>query len=85
MDMHMPKMDGLEAIRRIRGSEGRGRVPIIALTANAMALEREACFEAGMDDFIAKPLDLHLFLLVVDRWLNPPPAAPDEAGLQATG
>jgi PAS domain S-box-containing protein len=58
MDMHMPGVDGLEAARRIRTAEaGTPRTPIIALTANAFAEDREACAEAGMDGFLVKPLD----------------------------
>jgi len=60
MDMQMPGMDGLEAARRIRAAEterGAGRTPIIALTANAFAEDREACLAAGMDSFLVKPLD----------------------------
>jgi len=56
----MPGMDGLEAARRIRAAEterGAGRTPIIALTANAFAEDREACLAAGMDGFLVKPLD----------------------------
>jgi signal transduction histidine kinase/CheY-like chemotaxis protein len=58
MDLHLPGMDGFEATRRIRalGAEG-GRVPIVALTANAYAEDREACREAGMDAFVVKPVD----------------------------
>jgi signal transduction histidine kinase/DNA-binding response OmpR family regulator len=58
MDLHLPGMDGLEATKQIRvlGAEG-GSVPIIALTANAFAEDREACRAAGMDGFIVKPFD----------------------------
>ena len=60
MDLMMPVMDGLEATRRIRQMEsGSGRrIPIVAVTACAMDSDRAACFEAGMDDYLAKPVDL---------------------------
>jgi PAS domain S-box-containing protein len=57
MDLQMPIMGGLDAARQIRASETKGRhVPIIAVTANAMEADRSACLEAGMDDFLPKPL-----------------------------
>jgi CheY-like chemotaxis protein len=57
MDIHMPDVDGLEAARRIRALESSPRTPIVALTANAFAEDREAALGAGMDDFLVKPLD----------------------------
>ena len=60
MDLHMPGMDGVEAARRIRAIEAEQeapRTPILALTANAYAEDRDACLAAGMDGFLVKPLD----------------------------
>ena len=72
MDMQMPGIDGLEAARRIRAAEAerrRRRTPIIALTANAFAEDREACLAAGMDGFLVKPLDRErLAAALATRW-----------------
>jgi CheY-like chemotaxis protein len=58
MDMQMPVMGGLEATRLIRAAETTGaRTPIIAMTANAMDSDRQACLQAGMDDHLAKPFN----------------------------
>ena len=61
MDVHMPEMDGIEATRRIRVAEStgrrRGRLPIVALTASALEGDKQICIDAGMDDFLPKPLD----------------------------
>jgi CheY-like chemotaxis protein/HPt (histidine-containing phosphotransfer) domain-containing protein len=63
MDMRMPRMDGLEATRAIRALDGaHGAVPIIALTANAFADDVKACRDAGMDDFVAKPIRKRLLV-----------------------
>jgi CheY-like chemotaxis protein len=57
MDCQMPGLDGLEATRRLRAREGDGRrLPVIAITANAFDSDRAACREAGMDDFLVKPI-----------------------------
>lgn len=66
MDLNMPKMDGLEATRRIRHRDGPG-TRIIALTANAFAEDREVCREAGMDDFVAKPVTLEALIEALSR------------------
>jgi len=74
MDMHMPELDGIQATRRIRamalGPDGDGpaSTPIIALTANAMAEDRERCLEAGMDDYMSKPLDSARLDEIIAKW-----------------
>jgi CheY-like chemotaxis protein len=62
-------MDGLEATRRIRALPDLQSLPIIAMTANAFAEDREQCFAAGMDDFIAKPVKPEILFATVHRWL----------------
>ncbi|MEO8061905.1 MAG: ATP-binding protein [Pseudomonadota bacterium] len=69
MDCQMPVMDGLAAARAIRAGEtGGARVPIIALTGNAMPGDREACVAAGMDDYLAKPFSLTALKAMIDKW-----------------
>jgi CheY-like chemotaxis protein len=62
-------MDGYEATRRIRaGDAGDATIPIIALTANAMAGDRDRCLEAGMDDYLAKPVTVRALAEAIARW-----------------
>ncbi|MES1989542.1 MAG: response regulator [Pseudomonadota bacterium] len=69
MDLHMPDMDGFEATRRIRGlSDGRSSLPIVALTANAMADDRQICFAAGMDDYLSKPVAPDALARMLATW-----------------
>ena len=68
MDCQMPGMDGFEATRRIRQS-GSPRVPIVAVTAHAMAGDRERCIRDGMDDYLSKPVELRSLADVLTKWL----------------
>ncbi|HMQ29110.1 MAG TPA: response regulator [Chloroflexaceae bacterium] len=78
MDCHMPVMDGFAAAEAIRAAEGEGRrTPIVALTANALAGERERCLAAGMDDYLTKPIHADALRDALRRWLGPTPAAAD--------
>jgi CheY-like chemotaxis protein len=69
MDVQMPVMDGLEATRRIRLRQSGTRTPILAVTANAFIQDQARCLDAGMDDFIAKPLRPDQLYEKVLRWL----------------
>ena len=75
MDCQMPELDGLAATRRIRAMEQerhRPRVPIVAMTAHAMAEHRQACLDAGMDDYLAKPVGRDTLRDALDKWLEHP-------------
>ncbi|MGB8658404.1 MAG: response regulator [Candidatus Zixiibacteriota bacterium] len=74
MDVQMPDMDGLEATKAIREMEGESKhTPIIAMTAHAMKGDRERCLQAGMDDYISKPIDPHEIIRVIEKWTIPSP------------
>ena len=70
MDMQMPRLDGLEATRRIRALPGYGRIPIVAMTANVFVEDRERCLEAGMSDFLGKPFNPDMLYRVLLRGLD---------------
>src|SRR3954463_14321422 len=76
MDMQMPVMDGLAATRAIRQKSQCNNLPIVAMTANAMAGDREKCLEAGMNDHLAKPIDPDKLFEALLRWISPRTAVP---------
>jgi CheY-like chemotaxis protein/HPt (histidine-containing phosphotransfer) domain-containing protein len=82
MDCQMPVMDGFEATRSIRRAEQNSsrHIPIIAMTANAMQGDRESCLEAGMDEYLSKPIDQDALLAALRRWI---PAAGDDLATPA--
>ncbi len=69
MDIHMPEMDGLEAARRIRALEDGQHTPILGMLASAAQEDWERCLEAGMDDYVSKPLSLPNLLEKLERWV----------------
>ena len=74
MDIQMPVMDGLTATRAIRQALGLTALPVIAFSANVLAEQRQQAQEAGVSDFLAKPVDLDDLVAVLRRWTDPPPA-----------
>jgi signal transduction histidine kinase/CheY-like chemotaxis protein len=75
MDVQMPVMDGIEATRRLRAAAGFGRLPVIAMTAHALAEKRERCLAAGMVDHVAKPIDPQSLYETLGRWIGKPRVA----------
>ncbi|MDP1901446.1 MAG: ATP-binding protein [Rubrivivax sp.] len=76
MDMQMPRLDGLQATRRIRAQAGDACPPVLAMTANAFAEDRQRCREAGMSDFITKPVDALTLYTTLLKWLPATGVAP---------
>jgi two-component system, cell cycle response regulator DivK len=70
MDMSLPVLDGWEATRRIKAAPATRRIPIIGLTAHAMATDRDRCLEAGCDDYETKPVELGRLLEKIERLLG---------------
>ena len=70
MDCQMAEMDGYEATRLLRGKEKDTHLPVIAVTANAMLGDREKCLNAGMDDYLSKPLKRDNLQMMLERWLT---------------
>lgn len=82
MDLRMPDLDGIEACKRIRAmGEPAAAIPIIAMTANAFESDVERCLNAGMNDFIAKPVDRQRLLSSLQKWLNDQDTAPQDEPL----
>jgi CheY-like chemotaxis protein len=81
MDLQMPEMDGFAATRKIRKTEqgGQDRLPVIAMTAHAMKGDHEECLAAGMDDYLAKPINSEELRQVIERVMT---ARKEPAGIQ---
>lgn len=71
MDVEMPDMDGLTATQKIRELDApAGNIPVIAVTAHSSMKDREKCLAAGMDDYIAKPININFMKMTIDQWIN---------------
>jgi two-component system sensor histidine kinase/response regulator len=83
MDMQMPVLDGVAATMKIRANPCTRSLPIIAMTANAMARDRDKCLQAGMNDYLAKPIDPDKLFDILLRWISPRAMAAASAGTPA--
>ncbi|MDB5360935.1 MAG: sensor protein gacS [Rhodospirillales bacterium] len=85
MDVQMPSVDGLQAAREIRKMAGSaGRIPIVALTANAMLGDREACLAVGMNDYVSKPFERVALLATLAQWISQGATVSDQAPVAAS-
>lgn len=83
MDMQMPVMDGLTATRHLRQNPTWARLPVLAMTANAMSSDREQCLDAGMNGHIAKPIDPEALFAALLQWIALPHTGTDSGGMTA--
>ena len=79
MDMHMPEMGGIEAVRKLRQDGRHGAIPVIALTAAVTGEDRRNCIESGMCDFVAKPIEVEALFETLSRWAGKTVALPRAA------
>jgi CheY-like chemotaxis protein len=85
MDMQMPVMDGVTATGEIRKIARLEHLPIVAMTANAMEQDRRKCMEAGMNDFLVKPIDPSQMWAIISRWMRPAAQAQVAAPVRVAG
>ncbi|MEO7639997.1 MAG: response regulator, partial [Ramlibacter sp.] len=85
MDMQMPVMDGVTATSLIRREDAYAGLPIVAMTANAMQRDRERCMNAGMNDFVTKPIDPDALCAILLKWIGPKRASEARAPAEAQG
>jgi CheY-like chemotaxis protein len=84
MDVHMPRLDGLEATRALRAEPALRTLPILAMTANAFDEDRAACLAAGMDDFVGKPVEPQALYATLLKWLDRAAGVPGPANTNTT-
>jgi CheY-like chemotaxis protein len=70
MDIHLPGMDGLSVVRRMKSNDRTSRIPILALTAHAMRGDKDRFLEAGCDGYISKPIDVKTFISSIEQYLK---------------
>ncbi|MBL8466206.1 response regulator [Methyloversatilis discipulorum] len=85
MDLQMPQMGGFDATRHIRAQDGERHTPIVAMTAHAMAGDREKCFAAGMDAYVSKPIQVPALIRALEEALQKPASAPVEHREESIG